>query len=95
MRLSLGYYRSATAVAVAVAQWERDHPSDVPARSVLGGFASPSESLSWGPEDALRAIARALRAQSGASPPLTDDGERPGTPLPELPDGFGSIPEDD
>ena len=91
MRLSLGYYRSATAAAVAVAQWERDHPSDVPARGVLGGFASPGESL----DERLRVIARELCAQGGASPPLTDDGERPSTPLPELPDDFGSLPEDD
>ena len=49
VRLSLGYYRSATAAAVAVAQWELDHPSDDPARGVLGGFASPDESMYWGP----------------------------------------------
>ena len=94
MRLSLGYYRSATAAAVAVAQWERDHPSDVPTRGVLGGFASPGEGLDT-VEEALRAIARAVCAQGGVSPPPTDDDERPGTPLPELPDGFGSLPEDD
>ena len=89
-RLSLGNYRSATAAAVAVAQWERDHPSGDSARGVLGGFADPGESLTT-TEDALRAIARALRVQSGASPPQTDD-ERPPTPLP---DDFGTSSEDD
>ena len=66
-----------------------------PARGVLGGFASPSESLSWGPNDSLHAIARALRVQGGTLPPLGDAEERPGTPLPNLPDDFGSLPGDD
>ena len=109
VRISLGYYRSATAAAVAVAQWELEHPRDGPVRGVLGGgrgfdgpvrgvlggFASPSESLSWGPNDSLQAIARALRVQSGASPPLANADERPGTPLPDLPGDFGSLPGDD
>ena len=65
---------------------------------MLGGFASPSEGL--GPlDEALRVIARALCRQSGelaaACDQLTGDGERRGTSLPELPDDFGSLPEDD
>ena len=68
---------------------------DGPVRGVLGGFASPSESLSWGPNDSLHAIARALRVQGGTLPPLGDAEERPGTPLPDLPDDFGSLPGDD
>ena len=46
-------------------------------------------------DEALRVIARALCRQGGAAPPLTGDGERRGTSLPELPDDFGSLPEDD
>ena len=61
---------------------------------MLGGFASPGESLDT-VDEALRVIARALCALGGASPPLTGDGERRGTSLPELPDDFGSLPEDD
>ena len=71
-RESLGNYHSATAAAVAVAQWERDHPCADDARGVLGGFASPGEKLKT-TEDALRAIVRALRVLSDASPPQTDD----------------------
>ena len=63
VRLGLGSYRSATAAAVAVAQWERDHPSDGPARGVLGGFASPSESLSWEKRLAPSDCARTPRAE--------------------------------
>ena len=59
--------------------------------SLHGGFAGPGERLKT-TEDALRAIARALRVQSGASPPQTDDNERPPTPLP---DDFGTSSEDD
>ena len=79
-RVALGNFRSATAAAVAVAQWERDHPCADSVRGVLVGFSSPGQ-RSKTTENALQAISRALRVQSGASPPQTND--------------FGTSSEDD
>jgi hypothetical protein len=85
MRRSLGYYRSATAAAVAVAHWECVGPAR--ATGIQSRFTSQS---------ALEAIERALRAQGAAASPTDDgsdggDGERPMTPLP---DDFFLLPGD-
>lgn len=85
MRRSLGFYRSATAAAVAVAHWECVGPAR--ATGIQSRFTSQS---------ALEAIERALRAQGAAASPTGDgsdggDDERPMTPLP---DDFFLLPGD-
>ena len=97
VRRKLGSYSSATAAAVAVAQcWsERVHP--VRQRGVLGGFACPKERMLWGPDDACRAIARAVHLRYGTALPPTigDEGASSDASLPPLPDDFGDVSDDD
>ena len=104
VRRKLGSYSSATAAAVAVAQcWsERVHPvrqrvHPVRQRGVLGGFACPKERMLWGPDDARRAIARAVHVRYGTAPPpiIGDEGASSDASLPPLPDDFGNVSDDD